>query len=124
MKVANICAASLIGIVGNGVQGTANIMLDGDGFKSVITAMSRGMIVPDSKDPVAMSAIGELSNMTSGRALIESALTGIDVTPPQLLAGDNIQNVSNHNPDVKCFTLPFMLQPSGTLYLVLSFNAV
>lgn len=123
VKVANICAVSLIGIVGTGVQGTAIIMLDRDGFSSVITAMSGGMISPDNTDPVAMSVIGELSNMVSGRALIQSSLPGLDVTPPQLIAGDNIQNVPNQAPGIKCFTLPFALQTAGTLYLVLSFNA-
>ena len=70
-----------------------------------------------------MSVIGELSNMVSGRALIQSSLPGLDVTPPQLIAGDNIQNVPNQAPGIKCFTLPFALQTAGTLYLVLSFNA-
>jgi chemotaxis protein CheX len=124
VKVANICAASLIGIVGSGVQGTAVIMLDTDGFKSVITAMSGGMIAPDNKDPVAMSVVGELSNMVSGRSLTQAALAGVDVTPPQLISGDNIQNIPSQSPGIKCFTLPFTVQPEGTLYLVLSFNAV
>ena len=123
VKVANICAASLVGIVGSGVQGTAIIMLDIEGFKAVVTAMSGGMIVPDNKDSVAMSVVGELSNMVSGRALIQSSLADVDVTPPQLIAGDNIQNVPNQAPGIKCFTLPFSVQPQGTLYLVLSFNA-
>ncbi len=123
VKVANICAASIIGIVGSGVQGTAIIMLDQEGFKAVITAMSGGMIVPNTSDSVAMSVVGELSNMVSGRALIQSSLPGVDVTPPQLIAGENIQNVPNQSPGIKCFTLPFTLQPTGTLYLVLSFNA-
>lgn len=123
VKVAHICAASLIGIVGSGVQGTAIIMLDQEGFAAVIQAMSGGMIAPHNSDPVAMSVIGELSNMVSGRALIQSSLSGVDVTPPQLIAGDNIQNVPNQAPGIKCFTLPFTVQPQGTLYLVLSFNA-
>jgi chemotaxis protein CheX len=123
VKVANICAASLIGIVGNGVQGTAIIMLNADGFNAVVTAMSGGMIAPNTSDSVAMSVVGELSNMVSGRALIQAALPGVDVTPPQLLAGDNIHNVPNQAPGIKCFTLPFALQPAGILYLVLSFSA-
>ncbi len=123
VKVANICVASLIGIVGSGTQGTAVIMLNREGFNAVVTAMSGGMIKADIADPVAMSVIGELSNMVSGRALIQSSLPGVDVTPPQLIAGDNIQNVPSQSPGIKSFTLPFSLQPSGVLYLVLSFNA-
>ena len=123
VKVDNVCAASLIGLVGSGVQGTAVIMLDESGFSSVVNAMSCGMIKPDNNDPTAMSVVGELSNMVSGRSLIQSAMHGVDVTPPQLLAGNNIKNVPLQTPGIKCFTLPFLVQPAGTLYLVLSFNA-
>ena len=123
VKVANICAASLIGIVGSGTHGTAVIMLDEAGFKAVVSAMSGGMIAANLDDPVSMSVIGELSNMVSGRSLIQAALAGVDVTPPQLIVGDKIQNVPAQTADVKCFTLPFSLQPAGVLYLVLSFNA-
>jgi chemotaxis protein CheX len=122
VKVANICCASLIGIVGSGIQGTVVIMLDKEGFDDIVTAMSGGAIKPSTQDPVAMSVIGELSNMTSGRSLTQAALSGVDVTPPQLLAGNNIQNVPNESAGIKCFTLPFTLHPAGTLYLVLSFN--
>ena len=122
VKVSNICAASLIGIVGSGVQGTAIIMSSSEGFNAIVTAMSGGAIVPNLEDPVAMSVLGELSNMVSGRALIQAAIPGVDVTPPQLLSGNNIQNVPNQAPGIKCFTLPFTLQPSGILYLVLSFS--
>jgi chemotaxis protein CheX len=123
VKVGNVCAASLIGIVGSGIQGTIIIMLDESGFGSVVNAMSGGMIKPDNNDPMAMSVVGELSNMVSGRALIQSALNGVDVTPPQLLAGTNIKNVPCESPGIRSFTLPFTALPSGTLYLVLSFNA-
>ena len=123
VKVSNVCAASLIGIVGGGIQGTVVIMLDEGGFTSVVGAMSGGMIKPDTDDAMAMSVVGELSNMVSGRALIQSSLEGVDVTPPQLLAGTNIKNVPSQAPGVKCFTLPFSASPAGVLYLVLSFNA-
>lgn len=123
VKVDNVCVASLIGLVGSGVQGTAVIMLDDTGFNSVVSAMSGGMIKPNSDDPIAMSVVGELSNMVSGRALIQSALNGVDVTPPQVLSGNNIKNVPSQAPGIKCFTLPFTMQAAGTLYLVLSFNA-
>ena len=123
VKVDNVCAAALIGIVGSGIQGTAVIMLDQGGFTNVVNAMSGGMIKPDNSDSTAMSVVGELSNMVSGRALIQSALHGVDVTPPQLLAGNNITSVSSQSPGLKSFTLPFSMQPSGILYLVLSFNA-
>ncbi|MDR1648834.1 MAG: chemotaxis protein CheX [Synergistaceae bacterium] len=119
----DVCAASLIGVVGSGLQGTAVIMLDTNGFNSVVSAMSGGMIVPNKQDPVAMSVIGELSNMVSGRSLTQAALPGVDVTPPQLIAGESIQNVPSQSAGIKSFTLPFTVNPNGKLYLVLSFNA-
>ncbi len=51
VNVANICVASLIGIVGSGTQGTAVIMLNREGFNAVVTAMSGGMIKADIADP-------------------------------------------------------------------------
>jgi chemotaxis protein CheX len=123
VKVQGVCASALIGIVGGGLQGTAVIMLDSAGFNSVVSTMSGGMITPDIREGVAMSVVGELSNMMSGRALIQTALNGVDVTPPQLICGENIENVPSQTPGIKCFTLPFAIQSGGTLYLVLSFNA-
>ncbi|MCL2146942.1 MAG: chemotaxis protein CheX [Synergistaceae bacterium] len=123
VKVHDVCAASLIGIVGGGIQGTAIVMLDKNSFVTVINAMSGGMIKPSVDDAISMSVIGELSNMVSGRALIHSAIPGIDVTPPQLIAGDNIRNVPSQAPGIRCFTLPFTIQNNDTmLYLVLSFH--
>jgi chemotaxis protein CheX len=123
VKVNSVCAAALIGIVGGGVQGTAIVMLDKGSFGAVIGAMSGGMITPSVDDAMSMSVIGELSNMVSGRAITQSAISGIDVTPPQLIAGDNIRNVPNQAPGIRCFTLPFsIMNGEATLYLVLSFH--
>lgn len=123
VKVQNVCAAALIGIVGGGIQGTAIVMLDKESFGAVISAMSGGMITPSVDDSLSMSVVGELSNMVSGRALIQSSIPGVDVTPPQLIAGDNIRNVPNQAPGIRCFTLPFTILNCGaTLYLVLSFH--
>ncbi len=80
------------------------------------------MIPPVLGDDVSMSVIGELSNMIGGRALVQSALGTVDVTPPQLIVGENIRNVTREEPGTRSFTLPFELQPSGGLYLVLSFK--
>ena len=122
IKVENICTAALIGVVGVGSRGTVNIMLNKDGFNNIISAMSGGMIKPAIGDDVSMSVIGELSNMIGGRALVQSALGTVDVTPPQLMVGDNIRNVTKEDQGMKSFTLPFTLEPSGGLYLVLSFK--
>lgn len=120
VKVSNTCAAALIGIVGSDARGTVVIMLDQGGFESVVSAMSGGMITPSLEDAVSMSVVGELSNMVSGRALIQAALGGVDVTPPQLIVGDSIKNVPSETPGMRSFTLPFSMQPAGVLSLVLS----
>lgn len=122
VKVENICTVAIIGVVGAGSRGTVNIMLDKDGFGNIIHAMSGGMILPEIGNDVSMSVIGELSNMIGGRALVQSALGTVDVTPPQLIFGDNISNVARETKDMKSFTLPFSITPSGRLSLVLSFK--
>ena len=122
IKVEGVCTAALIGVVGVGSRGTVNIMLNQDGFDNIIKTMSGGMIMPSLGDDVSMSVIGELSNMIGGRALVQSALGTVDVTPPQLITGDAINNILKEGPGMKSFTLPFSLQPSGNLYLVLSFK--
>lgn len=124
VSVENACCAALIGIVGDGVQGTIVIMMDPGGFAGTVTAMSGGMISPDINNGVAMSVIGELSNMVSGRALTQAALPGVDVTPPQLITGDGIKTVPSQSPDVISFTLPFKTGTGGKIYLVLSFNSI
>lgn len=122
VNVVNSCVAALVGIVGGGVQGTAVIMLDKGGFDATVSAMSGGMIVPDTEDPVSMSVIGELANMVSGRALVQAALEGTEVTPPQLISGAGIKTIPSQSPGVRSFTLPFRMPGGGTLFLVLSFH--
>jgi chemotaxis protein CheX len=122
VNVQGSCLAALVGVVGGGIQGTAVIMLDEGGFRATVSAMSGGMITPNLEDPVSMSVIGELANMVSGRALIQAALEGTEVTPPQLISGAGIKTIPNQSPGVRSFTLPFKLSAGGTLFLVLSFS--
>lgn len=124
VSVDNACCAALIGIVGDGIQGTIVIMLDMGGFSSTVTAMSGGMIQPNLEDSIAMSVVGELSNMVSGRALTQAALPGVDVTPPQLISGSGIRTVPAQSPEIISFTLPFQVSGGGKIYLVLSFNSI
>ena len=60
--------------------------------------------------------------MTSGQALMKVDLPGLDITPPQLITGDNIKAVPPRKADVKSFTLPFQVGGQGRIYLVLSFH--
>jgi len=123
IKVKNVCAAALIGIIGGGLQGSALVMFDKDSFETVITTISREIITPNLDDAMSMSVVEEYLNMISGRALIHSAIQNIKVTPPQFIAGDNIRIVQNQAKDIRCFTLPFNILDGGAaLYLVLSFH--
>jgi chemotaxis protein CheX len=63
--------AALVGLVGGGVHGTAALMVDAQGFASYVNAMSGGMIPPDLEDNVALSVVGELTNMVSGQTLMK-----------------------------------------------------
>jgi len=72
---------------------------------------------------MAMSVLGEVTNMTSGQALMKLDATGLDITPPQLISGENIKAIPPRKPDVKSFTLPFIVESGGgRLYLILSFH--
>lgn len=115
--------AALIGVVGPSVHGTVALMADMAGFSAYVKAMTGGMIEANPEDPMSMSVIGELTNMTSGQALMKVEVPGLDITPPQLMAGENLKAIPTKKADVKSFTLPFDVGPEkGRVYLVLSFH--
>ena len=114
--------AALIGIVGTGVHGTAAVMADEGAFRAYVAAFSGGMIAADPDDPMAMSVLGELTNMISGQALIKANVPGLDITPPQLVSGENIKAIPPKKQDVKSFTLPFKVADDGKVYLILSIH--
>lgn len=111
--------AALIGIVGAGVHSTVAVMADEKAFEGYVNAFSGGMIKADPEDGMAMSVLGELTNMISGQALIKANVPGLDITPPQVLSGENIKAIPPKKSDVKSFTLPFKVG-EGKLFLILS----
>ncbi len=113
------CLAALVGIVGS-VRGTAVVLLNREGFASVVSGMTGGMLTADIDDPVSTSVLGELVNMVCGRALVSGGIEGAEVTPPHMVAGTNIRNVPATTPGMKSFTLPFDVAPGGTAFLVLA----
>jgi len=116
-------AAALVGFVTTTVKGTVAIMVDDDGFNELVMAMSGGAITPKLGDPLAMSALGELANMASGQAFIMlSELEGLNLTPPQLLAGEHIRSIPSKGKSTQNFTLPFKLSRGGSLYMVLAMS--
>jgi chemotaxis protein CheX len=111
--------AALIGIVGGAMQSTAALMADITAFEAYVAAFTGGMVKADPEDPMSMSVLGELTNMISGQALIKADITGLDITPPQVLCGENIKTIPPKKSGVKSFTLPFKVA-NGKLYLILS----
>jgi chemotaxis protein CheX len=113
--------AALIGIIGSGVHSTAAVMADLNAFDAYVSAFTGGMVKADADDPMSMSVLGELTNMISGQALIKANVPGLDITPPQLISGENIRAIPPKKQDVKSFTLPFKVG-AGKLYLILSLH--
>ncbi|MDR3280966.1 MAG: chemotaxis protein CheX [Synergistaceae bacterium] len=111
--------AALIGIVGGAVHSTASLMVDTTAFEAYVTAFTGGMVKADTEDPMSMSVLGELTNMISGQALIKANIPGLDITPPQMLSGENIKAIPPKKSDVKSFTLPFKVA-GGKVFLILS----
>ena len=111
--------AALIGIIGGKVHSTASLMADMQAFEAYVSAFTGGMVKADVEDPMSMSVIGELTNMISGQALIKADVPGLDITPPQMLSGDNLKAIPPKKQEVKSFTLPFKVG-GGRVYLILS----
>jgi chemotaxis protein CheX len=111
--------AALIGIVGGSMHSTASLMADIKAFEAYVAAFTGGMIKADTDDPMAMSVLGEFTNMISGQALIKANIPGLDITPPQMLSGENIKAIPPHKSGVKSFTLPFRVN-GGKVFLILS----
>ena len=112
-------AAAFIGIVGGQGHCTVALMADELSFGAYVGAFTSGMVKPDPNDSMAMSVLGELTNMVSGRALTLAEMPGLDITPPQLFSGTNIKLSPTVKASVKSFTLPFDIG-SGRIYLVVS----
>ena len=111
--------AALIGIVGGTVHSTASLMTDMEAFEAYVAAFTGGMVKANVDDPMSMSVLGELTNMISGQALIKANIPTLDITPPQVLSGENIKAVPPKGTEVKSFTLPFSIG-AGRVFLILS----
>ena len=112
-------AAAFIGIIGGEGHCHVALMADEPSFSAYVRAFTGGIIKPDPDDSMAMSVLGEMTNMISGRALILAQMPGLDITPPQLFSGTNVRLSPTVKAKVKSFTLPFTVE-SGKIYLVVS----
>lgn len=119
VKADGSCIAALVGIVG-AVRGSVVVLMDRSGFDAAVSSMSGGMIVPSLEDPMSVSVLGELVNMVCGRSIANGGFSGTEVTPPHIITGENIRNVPAAAPEMRTFTLPFDVRPSGSAFLVLA----
>lgn len=81
----------MLGVTGD-LRGNVAINIDESTAIKIASNMMGGMPV-DSFDEIAKSAVSELGNMVMGRvctAISEQGLQ-IDITPPSLLTGENLQ---------------------------------
>lgn len=94
LKENSLSTKSVVIILGitEDLRGNVAMNIDIEGAKKVASQMMGGMPVAEFDD-IAKSAVSELGNMVMGRVCTEFASQGIrvDITPPSLLTGDNIQ---------------------------------
>jgi len=102
----NVSILVLIGITG-GFHGSVVMSFSKEICFKIATAMIGGPAVTE-LDEMARSAIGELCNMILGYAatLFSREKIVVDITPPTILTGDNIQ-FSMPNTFVVCIPLLF-----------------
>ncbi|MCF7935952.1 MAG: chemotaxis protein CheX [Synergistales bacterium] len=104
--------ASLVSIYGEGAHGTSTIFMNQQAFSTYVEKLSQGMIAPDIDDDMAMSVIGEIGNMVSGKSVVtlsQLGFEGLDLTPPQLFKGKNIKTLRMPEESGYTFTLPFYI---------------
>ena len=81
---------AVVGLVGD-IKGNVAYSLSQETAKKIIATMMPGRPVTDF-DVLARSAIGELSNMVTGRAsiLLSNMGVNIDISPPSIIVGEEI----------------------------------
>jgi chemotaxis protein CheX len=81
---------AIVGLVGD-IKGNVAYSLSQETAKKIIATMMPGRPVTDF-DVLARSAIGELSNMVTGRAsiLLSNMGVNIDISPPSIIVGEEI----------------------------------
>lgn len=85
----------VVGITGE-IRGQAVISMATEVAKKVASAMMMGMPVED-LDDLAKSALSELGNMIMGNSatLLFNSGVNIDITPPTLMMGNNLEITSS-----------------------------
>ena len=81
---------AIVGLVGD-IKGNVAYSFSQETARKLLTAMAPGMAVEEF-DMMALSALGELSNMTTGKAsvLLSDIGVHIDISPPSIVVGEEI----------------------------------
>jgi chemotaxis protein CheX len=108
----------IVGITGK-IKGQAVFSLSNDVARAIASGMMMGMPVNE-LDEMAKSALSELGNIIMGNTATVFYGKGlnIDITPPTILTGDNIQFSPNKLTTV---SIPLSLSIGGTLEIDISF---
>ena len=107
----------IVGLTGK-IRGQAVFSMSKKVALSVASAMMGGMTVTE-LDEISKSAISELTNMILGNAatILYSKGIGIEITPPSLVMGDNLQISSSK---MKTICVPLMFNEEDQLEIDIS----
>jgi Predicted inhibitor of MCP methylation, homolog of CheC len=107
----------LVGLTGK-IRGQAMFTMKKSLAMNIASIMMFGMPVTDF-DEISKSAISELTNMILGNAatLLYNRGTHVDITPPSLLMGDNMQISSSK---MKTVCVPLILDNNEVIELDIS----
>jgi len=82
---------TIIGLYGN-IRGNIALSMPYDAAKKIASIMMMGMEITEI-DEMCVSALGEMTNMICGQALMEisSQNLSLDITPPTIIHGDKME---------------------------------
>ena len=108
----------LIGLTGK-IQGNVVVSFNYETAYKIVSAMMGGMPI-QALDEISKSAIGELCNMILGNTatIFSQKNINIDITPPTVLTGDNMQ-LSIAKATVVC--IPLILEDNAQVELNISY---
>ncbi len=107
----------MVGLTGK-IRGQAVFSLNKEFAMQIASMMMMGMPITEF-DEMSKSAISELANMIMGNAatILYNRGINIDITPPSLLMGENMQITPNR---MKTICIPLLLGDEGKIELDIS----
>lgn len=107
----------IVGLTGK-IRGQAIFSMESEVALSIASKMMGGMVV-EQLDEISKSAVSELTNMILGNAatLLYNKGIGVEITPPSLVMGENMQISSSK---VKTVCIPLVIKDTGTLEIDIS----